>query len=365
MIWTSKAQTTVLMIDADPRVRRRVRAGLTTRGHAFIEADTCTRGVRLARGRRPDAVIVNTGAFARDVLALCQELRRHKRTREIPVLVICATRQLGEVEELFQAGATICVSPSIQLEDLLRKVEVLIRGEGGPASSDVPDDLRAIYEGALVAGGLLGDMAEVYSGIAPRAGPNRRAASPGPGWAGVITEDKVYPFWTRSVDTYLRFDRSGLLRVPAREEFDHEEKVILRRTAPPMAAAVDATRSPVAAGVYSVVPARGLQCSYLACLLNSRLTDFYLNRVRSPVATRGSTYLRPTDIEAIPVIVPPVRVQRVFGVLVAELSSLGPNPAANTSRVRRVHLLREMNNTLFQIYNVSDALVRRLTDLHF
>jgi hypothetical protein len=230
---------------------------------------------------------------------------------------------------------------------------------------DVPDELRTAFERVRLQGGRLGDMAEVFQGLMPRRETFRRMARPGPGWGAALTADCIQPFSVAAPEVFVRMDRAALMRFPSPEEYDHPEKVVIRRVAPPVVAAVDTGRHLVMGDVYSIVPAHGLLCGYLACVLNSRVTDFYLNRIRPLEGAPSGGYLRPVDLEAIPVIVPPLEEQRPFAARARELATLPDSRSFYHTHTRRTMLLAEINHGIFALYGIGQAEIQRLAKMHF
>ncbi len=358
----------ILMIDRDPEARETVRHGAKRRGYEFIEADDCPEGLAVARRQKPDAVILNVPLL--DVEGVCRRLRMSLRHQDIPILAISASQKISEVEAWFRSGVDAFLTKPFSLEALLHKIDHLLKASEAKTEAEdeiarVPEELREAYNRIPEMSRRLGDMAEVYSGLAPREKRYRRPSSPGRNWAPVLTGEALSAFHLGDEWAFMPLEKWALLRMPAATEYDQPEKVVLQRSAPPLTAAVDRTRSPIANELYSVVPARGLLCGYLACLFNSRLMDFYLHRIQPVPNTPAGSFLKRIQIEALPVIVPAEEKQEELAAIERKLAARELRPTAPQRRLERANLLRDMNRIIFAIYGFSPAEIMRLGDLHF
>ena len=149
--------------------------------------------------------------------------------------------------------------------------------------------------------------------------------------------------------------------MPDRSEYDVPEKVLLSRSGPPLVAAVDKSRLPVGNDVYSLVPREGVGAGFLACLLNSRLLDFYGNRL----AGNQDSRLRPESIREIPVPDPERVSMQQFARYAALLAHFGPNPQSWIDRQSRDEVLEEMDDAVFALYGAGREAREGLAAMHF
>ncbi len=359
--------THILIIDDDAAACRSIERHLSAARYKITTARQDTDALAAARISHPDAIIIDADLKDNRARDICKTLKRLERTREIPILALSASRSLTVAEELFHAGASEYLSKPYTNDALERKVQLMLQS-GDPGASgqlDIPAELHEAFSSIAEQAAQLGDMAEVFHGITPRHRRFRRQAPLGYDWKGILSASQVKRFVLNPPEVFYRFDRTGLLRVPLPEEYDQPEKVVLCRTAPPLVAAVDSSQHPVANDLYSIVPAKGLGCPFLACLLNSRLIDFYFNRIRPIQSTPAGTYLRTVDIQAIPVILPSAKTQAKFLMYAKAISGLGDKPQTGDKKTLRARFLNEMNQLIFDVYGLEPQAIRRLGDLHF
>ena len=95
------------------------------KSYRVFRADNGIGGLALARQRRPDLIIIDLMMPGLDGFSLLQELRRDKRTAQIPVIVVSAkditieerNRLKGHIEALYQKGS---LSPRAFVEQVVQ-----------------------------------------------------------------------------------------------------------------------------------------------------------------------------------------------------------------------------------------------------
>mgnify|MGYP000086802210 CR=1 FL=1 len=233
------------------------------------------------------------------------------------------------------------------------------------AAVDVPPEILDVYNVVRASAPRLGDVAEVFPGVMPRRDSFRRLARPGPQWAPVISADAIRRFYVAEPNMFVRMDRMAVMRLPKSEEYNQPEKVVLRRVGPPAVAALDHSRCAVYCDAYAIVPVSGILCGYLTAALNSRVVDFYLNRVRPLAGAPSGAYLRQVDIEAIPLPVPSLARQREIANLAANLAVLNDPVFKERSHEGRLRLEAQIEHAIFRIYGMSSHHIARLAKMGF
>jgi CheY-like chemotaxis protein len=98
----------VLLIDDDAAVRMLCSVSLRALGIDVLEAEDGARGLELTRRRRPDLVLLDVSMPGLDGFQVAELVRRHRRTRHIPLMFLS-----GEQENDARArevGAIACLA---------------------------------------------------------------------------------------------------------------------------------------------------------------------------------------------------------------------------------------------------------------
>ncbi|MCL2000985.1 MAG: hypothetical protein FWG74_06085 [Planctomycetes bacterium] len=319
-----------------------------------------------ALGRdRPRLILADADRSAAGFLdRLVRDIRKYWGARP-PVLALSASRKFSDVSAILDAGVDDCLSKGAPADLAERKLHRWIAKNSPAAGIDqddeLPDRLLSLFTGGpdLI---RLGDLATVHSGVSPRRSSWRRLAPPDSNWRGVLTADAVDRFFVGKPNSYLRWSRFHLFRLPPPEEYAVSEKVLLRRSGPPLAAAIDRSRLPAGTDVYSLVPMEGVGAGFVACLLNSRLLDFYFNRI-ARLGPAGR--LRPEDIRGVPVPRPTPEAARELTRIATLLTHFGPNPQNWIDRQSKDELLERMENAVFDLYQADREVDEELASLYF
>jgi hypothetical protein len=223
----------------------------------------------------------------------------------------------------------------------------------------IPVELLKVFQ---TAGSTLSDFAAIHTGTSPRANFYRRLAPPAPGWKGILQSARLRRFSPGKPEQFLSWNRFHLFRLPELEEYGVKEKVILSRVGPPLTAAVDRSGSPIGMSVYSLVPTGPYPASALACVLNSRLADFYFNRLATP--GKGGR-LRLDAIRRFPLPQPRPESANQLGRIGTLLAHFGEQPESAVDRLRRSELLTGLEEEVFALYGLGPAGRKELASMHF
>jgi DNA-binding response OmpR family regulator len=120
----------ILIADDDADVRRLIATLLERAGFRAIEASDGREALRLLYARRPAAVVLDVTMPALDGW---QVLERIREVSDLPVLMLTAQgEELQRVRGL-RAGADDYVAKPFGRQELLARIEALLRRAGGPA----------------------------------------------------------------------------------------------------------------------------------------------------------------------------------------------------------------------------------------
>jgi two-component system, cell cycle response regulator DivK len=116
----------VLIVEDNAWNRKLVRDVLTFKGYEVIEAETGEEGLRLARDRRPDLIMMDIRLPGIDGVETLRRLRAEEATRGIPVMAMTASVMTTDHERITQAGFDACQAKPITVKDFVAAVERLV-----------------------------------------------------------------------------------------------------------------------------------------------------------------------------------------------------------------------------------------------
>jgi two-component system response regulator PhoP len=122
----------ILVVEDEPNLSSQLKARLTEEGYIVDVAEDGEEGLYYGREYEYDAAVVDLGLPKLDGIDLIGELRR--QNRDFPVLVLTARGSWQDKVEGLEAGADDYITKPFQIEELLARLNALIRRAAGYAS---------------------------------------------------------------------------------------------------------------------------------------------------------------------------------------------------------------------------------------
>jgi two-component system phosphate regulon response regulator PhoB len=114
----------VLVIDGDREAREVLEEQLRRAGHGVASSATAAEGLRMARDRRPDVVLLDCGAADQGPAAFCQELHADMATRGVPVIAVVSVDQARASDA---DGVAEAIAKPFSVRELLARIEFALR----------------------------------------------------------------------------------------------------------------------------------------------------------------------------------------------------------------------------------------------
>ncbi len=313
---------------------------------------------------RPELIIADVDTPSAPPMREFSPLVRKVWGRDFPILAVSRSGKCAAVEALLESGASDFLKKESPLPLAEKKIaRCLEPGNARPShplSEDIPPALANLF---LDNPRLhrLRDLADLHAGATPRRPWCRRHAPPDKQWRGVATAASIGRFQVGKPVEYLLWSRFHMFRMPAPAEYAVPEKVLLSRYGPPLLAAVDRGKLPAGSDVYALIPRDGINAGYIACLLNSRLLDFYCNRL----ASCPDGHLRAETLRDLPVPKPNPETAPEFIRASSMLTHFGPNPESWIDRQSREEWWQRLDDLVAEAYGAGREAREGLRALHF
>ena len=115
----------ILVVDDEETVRRVLRSLLQKEGYEVIEAEDGRAGVELAKKEDPDVILMDLRMPVMDGLKACRLLKKDKKTKNIPVLVITAISE--SKMEAVKTGIDDFINKPFDTEEVLIRVKSMLK----------------------------------------------------------------------------------------------------------------------------------------------------------------------------------------------------------------------------------------------
>lgn len=122
---------TILVVEDNSLNAKLVRDVLQHAGYEVLEAETGEEGLRVARERRPDLVLMDLQLPGIDGTEALRRLRADESTRRIPVMAVTASAMAADRADAVRAGFDAFVEKPISVRALPDRVASLLSERGG------------------------------------------------------------------------------------------------------------------------------------------------------------------------------------------------------------------------------------------
>ncbi|MCU1354129.1 MAG: phoB [Acidimicrobiales bacterium] len=117
----------VLVVDDDPVIVKLLTVNFEMEGFTVLTAVDGAEGVALARADRPDVVVSDIMMPNVSGLDLVRQLKASPDTAAIPIVLLSAKAQAGDIRDGLAVGADDYVTKPFEPIDLVDRVNALLR----------------------------------------------------------------------------------------------------------------------------------------------------------------------------------------------------------------------------------------------
>ena len=121
------ASSSILIVDDDPIIRRFVSANFQARQFDVLLAEDGESALKIMEQDQPDLVILDIMMPGIDGIEVCQRIRE---LSSVPVMVVSARDELHTKLTALKIGADDYMTKPFVLEELLARVDALLRRSG-------------------------------------------------------------------------------------------------------------------------------------------------------------------------------------------------------------------------------------------
>jgi DNA-binding response OmpR family regulator len=117
---------TVLIVEDDPVILRLLEVNFELEGFKVMLAHDGSEGVEAARRQRPDVLISDIMMPKMSGIELVEALKADAETSSIPIILLSAKAQTGDLKSGMDAGADDYVTKPFEPLDLVERVNALL-----------------------------------------------------------------------------------------------------------------------------------------------------------------------------------------------------------------------------------------------
>ncbi|GBD94399.1 sensor protein ZraS [bacterium BMS3Abin05] len=124
---SSKKSPLILLVEDQPEHVRFTKYFLQKKGYDVITTPSAPEAVKLAKRSDFDLILLDVMLADGSGIDVCEKIRRNDRLKNVPIIMLTSRGDLADKLKSFEAGADDYIVKPFQLEELLARVELLIR----------------------------------------------------------------------------------------------------------------------------------------------------------------------------------------------------------------------------------------------
>jgi two-component system cell cycle response regulator DivK len=121
----------ILIVEDNDKNLKLLRDVLRFKGYETLEAMTGAEGVRLARERNPDLVLMDIQLPDIDGVTALAQIRANTATRDMPVMAVSGGVMPDEQQRIAASGFNAYVTKPISVKSFVETVEKFVGKSGG------------------------------------------------------------------------------------------------------------------------------------------------------------------------------------------------------------------------------------------
>lgn len=120
-------QRKVLVVEDEQRILELICYNLSREGYKVLRATNGDEGLRLAREEQPDAILLDLMLPGTDGMEVCRQLKSNPALRDIPVLMVTARDEEGDIVLGLGVGADDYIPKPFSTRELVARVKAAMR----------------------------------------------------------------------------------------------------------------------------------------------------------------------------------------------------------------------------------------------
>lgn len=118
---------TILVVDDEELIRKGLKDALTSEGFDVAEAENGKEGLKKAVSGIVDLVVTDVRMPEMDGLKMVEEIRKDKKGKKLPVIVLSVDEQTESINQALKAGVTVYLAkdhldPSRMAEQIVESI---------------------------------------------------------------------------------------------------------------------------------------------------------------------------------------------------------------------------------------------------
>jgi two-component system phosphate regulon response regulator PhoB len=129
--------TTILVVEDEPAIQELISVNLSFLGYKVLRALDAEQAQVLIRAEIPDLILLDWMLPGASGLTLAKSLRRHERTRQVPIIMLTAKGDEPDKIEGLEAGADDYITKPFSPKELMARIKAVLRRRAPQLTDDL------------------------------------------------------------------------------------------------------------------------------------------------------------------------------------------------------------------------------------
>lgn len=118
---------TILLIEDEGALQKTMGDVLSQEGYTILAALDGEIGIRLAKEKVPDLILLDLVLPKIMGLEVLKELRGNEKTKDIPIIVLTNSEDMQDIQKVMDLGATTyLVKSNYELQEVVKKIQTVL-----------------------------------------------------------------------------------------------------------------------------------------------------------------------------------------------------------------------------------------------
>lgn len=126
----------ILVVEDEEDIQELVRYNLAKEGYPVATVDSGEEGLKQARAKRPDLIILDLMLPGMDGLEVCKLLKNEPKTQHIPIVMLTAKGEESDVVSGLELGADDYITKPFSPKVLIARIRAVLRRRVSEAPED-------------------------------------------------------------------------------------------------------------------------------------------------------------------------------------------------------------------------------------
>lgn len=129
--------TTILVVEDEPAIQELIAVNLKLAGHNVLTASSAEQARVMIDAELPDLVLLDWMLPGMSGLALAKSLRRHERTRLLPIIMLTAKNAEQDMIDGLELGADDYITKPFSPKELIARIKAVLRRRAPQLTDDL------------------------------------------------------------------------------------------------------------------------------------------------------------------------------------------------------------------------------------